>query len=166
MHKIKCECLNVVAEKTRGEKQTEYNVLQVEKKGEFIHEITGTIRSAQKVTSNGLEVTGVRLLTNGGKYVRFDKLIDTDIEKKYQVGKEVTVLAYPEIKNNNGKPDVFFHVVDEDSQVFKDSEPYITSIKDWQNRKWSTDKEITLAVKFSPYLSQQYNGMNYTVLDD
>lgn len=165
MHRIKGKCVKVIDQKTRprdGQEPKEYKVLQVVRHGDFVHEITGTVESVKNVNVNGVESQGIILMCNGGQWMRLDKIVDDDLEKKYPMGKEVTVHGVPEVKNNKGKAEVFFKAVDEN---FKDGELNLASIRDWQNGSWAVGKELSLDVKFRPYLGQRRNGLEYRIQD-
>lgn len=163
-HKIKCTVVKVVQDKTRSENPKDYQILQVTKRGEFVHQITGTVADLIDFNDNGLPAKGISLLNDTDKFMRMDKLIDTNEDNfdNYKIGKEVTVFSVPEVRNNQNKPETFFKVVHEDFKF--DAEMHLAQLKDWDNRTWATGKELELEIKFRPFLSQRRNGLEYTVM--
>lgn len=163
-HKIKCTVVKVVTQKTKSENPKDYQVLQVIKRGQFVHRITGTVADVIDFNDNGLPAKGVSLLNDTDNFMRMDKLIDTNEDNfdSYKNGKEVTVYTIPEVRNNQGKPETYFRVVEEDFKF--EEEMHLSQIKDWENRKWAIGKELDLDVKFRAYVSQRKNGLEYTVM--
>ena len=163
-HVVKCTIVKVVKDKTRSENPKEYQVLQAIRKGEFVHKITGTIADMIEFNDNGLPAKGLSLLNDTDKFMRMDKIIDTTEEnfENYKIGKEITIFTTPEVRNNNGKPETFFRVVEEGIKF--DLEPHLTQLKDWENRNWKTGKELELEVKFRAFVSNRRNGLEYTVM--
>jgi hypothetical protein len=168
MHKIKGLCVNVVDEKTtdsEGKEQRGFKILQVVRNGlKFVHEITGTVYGITEVTNQGVNMQGITLMRNGGKYVRMNKILDEDLSKKYTIGKEIKVHALPDVRNNKGKPEVFYTVVDPED--IEKGEPFLASIRDWNNGDWPTGKELELKVNVKPYIGQRFNGIQYTIQND
>ncbi|MFC1819859.1 hypothetical protein ACFLZG_02080 [Thermodesulfobacteriota bacterium] len=164
MHVIKGICVNVVKEETDpkdGREKQEYQVLQVIRKGNFIHQIKGVVQDVKEVTDRGILMNGISLMTNGGRYMKIEKILDEDTERKYPIGKEIEVFAVPEIRDNGGRPEVFFRVTDPDQEI--EGNTILKSIKDWSNEKWPLNKELSLKVRYRAYLGKKYNDLGYTI---
>ena len=149
---------------TPGVEPKEYSVLQIMKSGEFIHEISGKIANVLDYNDNGQPAKGISLLIDTDKYLRIDRLIDTNQDNfdKYKVGKDIKVHAYPTVINRSGIPSAIFYIVDADHK-FTD-EPHLAQIKDWKNRGFVVGKELTIPVSFRPFFGKNRNGMEYTAV--
>jgi len=165
MHIIKGTCVNVVKEKTRGKDGNEgkdFQVLQIIRNGAFIHRIKGVVQQVREVTDHGVVMNGIMIMTNGGRYMRIEKILDEDLDKKYTPGKEIEVNAVPDIRNKGGRPEVFFKVIDPDEENDL-GQIHLKSVKDWTNGKWPLNKELNLNVRFRPFLGERYSDLDYAI---
>lgn len=157
MHKIKGRLVNVVEDETKAGKKIK--VLQVLSPPDgLIHEIIGEVITVARAVMDGRECQAIRMLTNGGKYVNTDKLVDFDIDRAWKPGK-VTVHGKPTIRFKSGKPVVIFEVTDEPDQKIE-GEVFLMPIKDFENRDWKPG-EVKLSVGFKAWFSEYSRGLNY-----
>jgi len=167
VHKITARLTHVAENETREERKP-FKVLQLLSPADgFIHCIDGEIVTIGKASMDGRECQTIRLLSNGEKFMKTEKLVDFDMDRKWKSG-SVSVFAKPLIKQRDGNPVLMFEVCEnqESPEQKIEGDVFLCPVRDWDSRDWKPGK-VTIAVRNRPFISRFGNrGVNYTASEN
>ena len=164
MQKITVRLVKVVKDNTRTENPKPYQVLQVVA-GEqgLINQLSGEVLSVAPANMDGAECQALKIMGNGGKYMKTYKVVDFDLSRKYQPGKQIELYAIPQVKIKDGAP-VIVYIATDDQEAPK-TEPtgelYLLPVKDYAAVTDFKPGKITIPVALRPWASNNKKGINY-----
>ena len=161
MHKISGRLVNIVDEESKI-KKVPFKTLQVlSPENGFIHEIHGEIITVTSAKMDGADCQAIRMLTNGGKYMSTDRLIDWNCERKWKPGNTV-VFAVPVIKVKGKKAIPLYELVDNQEKPEQPlvGEVFLKQVVDWQQREWRPGN-VSLNVRLDPFFNPETGSRGY-----
>ena len=167
MHKITGRLTNIVEAESKVKKKPHKILQMLSPENGFIHEIHGEIITITPANMDGADCQAIRMLTNGGKYMSTDRLIDWNCERKWKTG-EIVIYGLPTIKIKNNKAIPVFELLEDQEkpeQVLA-GEVFLKQVIDWQLREWRAG-DVTLNVRLDPYFNPETGSRGYRyVLED